>query len=975
LTATGGITGGSTVNPTAGGTGVIATGYAGTVSISGNSIILTVTQSGVTETWTDGGGDQNWSDANNWSGTFVPHRPGDVATFGTGGVGLPVNLNQNETVGGVAFNNAGSYTITGANTLTLDDSGHGAAIGVTAGTANAINTAVTLNDNVTASINPGDSLTLSGVIANQSTPETLTVNGGGTLVLSHANSYGPAAGTVGTTLGGATMQVGASTSLGSGDVNVTGSSTLQATASGVNLANNIAVANANTILVAGGGNTMALGGVISGNGSLTGTGSGTVTVSGANNTYAGGTVLNGGVLGIVADGAAAGNAGSLGVVPASPTPNNIIFNGGDLLGTATLILNPNRGLGIGSVSIGNNAITTALIDAAGGQTLTIAGTIATAGNVGTNNLTVNSEPGSTGSVVLGGANTFNGTNIIAGGIEQLGNPLALQNSTLFYNNQGGSLSFGSLTAATVDGFNGSQNLALTNASGAAVTLSIGNNNSGGNFSGNLSGIGSLNKLGSGIQILSDATYTGGTVVNSGLIIFNNPSIASGHLDIAGVVQYGSAANVVINGGSLNSPNGLYITSATGYTATSGVYNNACALTITNNATVTAGADATGRAISFGMGNVRPVTGNYLTVGTSGVGDTTVVTAQGALDMFYSAGGGTVGNCAVNLNSGTLIVNNIQQTTGGGNQSADFNFNGGTLVAGTNDPAGGAFLPALTYLTINVTNTTVPAFISSSNFSITIATALKGGGDAGLVKLGSGALTLSGANTYSGPTIVSNGSLYISGAVNNSSENFTVNNGKTFGALYSGTTAQIGSLTLGQTSGASLVFTNLSSTTAAALHADYLYLNGTCTLKIADAVNMTAPNEYPLVQIGGGIVTNNGVGFSLSLPGGVSGILTNDLGIIPGYSTLALVVTSIVPYTPPSTISSITLAANNLVLNATGGTANATVYVLTSTNLTLPVVQWTTNSTTSFDGNGNLIDYIIPGAVSPGMQQQYYRLKQ
>lgn len=975
LTATGGITGGSTVNPAAGGTGVIATGYAGTVSISGNSIILTVTQSGVTETWTDGGGDQNWSDANNWSGTFVPHRPGDVATFGTGGVGLPVNLNLSETVGGVAFNNASSYIVTGANTLTLDDSGHGAAIGVTAGTANAINTPVTLNDNATASINPGDSLTLGGVIANQSTPETLTVNGGGTLTLSHANSYGPASGTVGTTVSGATVQVGTSTSLGSGDVNVTGSSTLQATASGVNLANNIAVANANTISVAGGGNTLTLGGVISGNGSLTGTGSGTVTVSGANNTYAGGTVLNAGVLGIVADGAAAGNAGSLGVVPAAPTPNNIIFNGGDLLGTATLILNPNRGLGIGSVSIANDAVTTALIDAASGQTLTIAGTIATAGNVGTNNLTVNSESGSTGTVVLGGVNTFNGTNIIVGGIEQLANPLALQNSTLFYNNQGGSLSFGSLTAATVDGFNGSQNLALTNALGAAVTLSIGNNNSGGNFSGNLSGIGSLNKLGSGIQILSDATYIGGTVVNSGSIIFNNPSIANGHLDIAGVVQYGSAANVVINGGSLNSTNGLYITSATGYTATSGVYNNACTLTITNNATLTAGADTSGRAISFGMGNVRPVTGNYLTVGTTGVGDTTVVTAQGALDMFYSAGGGTVGNCAVNLNNGTLIVNNIQQTTGGGNQSADFNFNGGTLVAGTNDPAGGAFLPALTYLTIHVTNTTVPAFISSSNFSITIATALIGGGDAGLVKLGSGALTLSGANTYNGPTIVSNGSLYISGAVNNSSENFTVNNGQTFGALYSSTTAQIGSLTLGQTSGASLVFSNLSSTTAAALHADYLYLNGTCALKIADAVNMTAPNEYPLVQIGGGIVTNSGAGFSLSLPGGVSGILTNDLGIIPGYPTLALIVTSIVPYSPPSTITSIALAANNLVLNATGGTANAAVNVLTSTNLTLPLAQWTTNSTTSFDNNGNLVNYTIPGAVSPGIPQQYYILEQ
>ena len=976
LTATGGFSGGSTVNPTPGGTGVIATGYAGTVSISGNSIILTVTQSGVTETWTDANSDQNWSEANNWSGSFVPHRPGDVATFGTGGVGLAVNLNQPETVGGVAFNNASSYTVTGANALTLDNSGHGAAIGVTAGTANAINTPVALNDNVTASVNPGDTLTLGGAIANVSGAETVTVNGGGTLVLSRANSYGPSSGTVGTTLGGTTVEVGSGTSLGSGDVSVVASSTLQAAGTSVNLNNNISVANANTVSVAGGGNTLTLGGVISGNGSLTGTGSGTVTVTGANNTFSGGTVLNAGVLGIVADGAAAGNAGSLGVVPASPTPNNILFNGGYLLGTATLTLNPNRGLGIGSVSIGNDAITTALIDAANSQVLTIGGTIATAGNVGTNNLTVNSESGSTGTVVLGGANTFNGTNIIAGGTEQLGNSLALQDSTLFYNNQGGSLSFGALTAATLNGLIGSQNLALANSLGAGVALTIGVNNAGGIFSGNLSGPGSLIHQGSGTEILSDATYAGGTVVEAGSVIFNNASIVGNTLDISGVGQYTYAANVVINGGSLTSTNGVHIVSATGYTATSGVYNDLCTLTISNNALVTADADASGRAISFGTGNARPGIGQYLQVG-DGIGDNTVVTANGALDMFYTSGGSTVGSCNVYLDGGTLLVNNIQQTTGGGNQTATFNFNGGILAAGTNDPLDGDFLPNLAYLKVNVTNALVPAFISSSSYWITIADALSGGGDDGLVKLGSGTLVLSGANTYTGLTTVSNGNLLVSGALNNESENFAVNDGKGFGALYNGSsTPVIGNLTLGNQNGStSLIFTNLSSTSAAALAADYLYLNGSSTVKVLDAISLTAPNEYPLVQLAGTIVTNSGAGFSLSLPGGVSGRLTNDLGIIPGYSTLALIVTSIVPYTPPSTITGFAISGNNLVLNATGGTPNSPVNLLTTTNLSLPVAQWTTNSTPSFDSNGNLVNYTVPGAVNSGVPQQFYKLQQ
>jgi autotransporter-associated beta strand protein len=973
LTATGGITGGSTVNSTPGGTGVFATGYAGTVSISGNSIILKVTQSGVTETWTDVNSDQNWSETNNWSGSFVPHRPGDIATFGIGGIGLPVNLDQNETVGGIAFTNASSYTVTGTNTLTLDASGHGAAIGVTAGTANAINTSVKLNDNVTASINSGDSLTLGGVIANQSTPETLTVNGGGTIIITNANTYGPAAGTVGTILGGATVQVNKSTSLGAGDVNVTSSSTLQAGAAGVNLANKIIVANANTVSVAGGGNNLTLSGVISGNGSLTGTGNGTVTLSGVNNTYAGGTVLNSGVLGIVADGAAAGNSGSLGLVPASIAPNNILLNGGVLLGGSTLALNPNRGLGIGSASIANNAITTGFIDAAGGQTFTINGVIGTAGNLGTNNLTVNSQPGSTGTVILAAANTFNGTNIIAGGTEQLGNSQALQNSTLLYNNQGGSLSFGTLTGATLNGLIGSQNLALINSTNAPVTLTIGVNNAGGIFSGNISGPGSLIHQGSGTEVLLNATYTGATVVEAGNIVFNNPNLTGGSLDLSGVVQYNYPASVVINGGALTSTNGTYITSDTGYTATSGVYNNLCTLIITNNANFTSGADAGGRAISFGRGNCRPGIGQMLQVG-SGLGDSTVVTANGALDMFYSSGGGTVGNCTVNLNGGALVANSIQQTTSGGNQTAFINFNGGVLTAGTNDPAGGDFIPALNYLTMNVTNASIPAFISSSNFTVTIATPLKGGGDAGLVKQGSGTLILAGANTYSGLTTVSNGTLLVSGSLNNASENFAVNDGKAFGAYYNGsTTPEVGSITLGQSSGSTLVFTNLSSTGAAAFHADYLYLNGRCNVNVKDAANLSAGNEYPLIQISGSIVTNGGNGFTLSLPPGVSGTLTNDSSILSGYSTLALVVTSIVPYTPPVVFSTPVVSGNSFVLSATGGNPGDPVTLLSSTNVALPLAQWITVTSGNYDGSGHF-SYTNTGVLNSGLRQQFYILQ-
>jgi fibronectin-binding autotransporter adhesin len=283
----GSIAGGSSVNPTPG-VGSVAGGYAGVVSISGNSVILTVTSTGTAATWTDGNADQNWSEAGNWIGG-VPHLAGDAATFNSAG-GSAVTLDANETVAGITFNNTSSDVISGGNTLTLDGSGSGALITVSAGTANAINTSVALNANAAIVANSGTSVTLGGTVANSSTAKTLSISGGGTNILSSANTYGPAAGSVGTTVGGATVQVGNNTALGSGDVSVTSSSTLQSGAAGLNVANNIAVSSAQTATVDNNGNALSLGGVISGSGAVSATGSSSLTLTNAN-TYSGGTTL------------------------------------------------------------------------------------------------------------------------------------------------------------------------------------------------------------------------------------------------------------------------------------------------------------------------------------------------------------------------------------------------------------------------------------------------------------------------------------------------------------------------------------------------------------------------------------------------------------------------------------------------------------------------------------------------------------
>ena len=70
-------------------------------------------------------------------------------------------------------------------------------------------TAVALKDNTVVTVNGGESLAISGIISNTSAAKTLTFSVAGTAVLSGANSYGPAPGSLGTTFsGGGTLAAG-----------------------------------------------------------------------------------------------------------------------------------------------------------------------------------------------------------------------------------------------------------------------------------------------------------------------------------------------------------------------------------------------------------------------------------------------------------------------------------------------------------------------------------------------------------------------------------------------------------------------------------------------------------------------------------------------------------------------------------------------------------------------------------------------
>lgn len=602
-------------------------------------------------------------------------------------------------------------------------------------------------------------------------PGSLGKTGPGTLVLAAANTYGG-----GTRLLAGGITVGDDAALGSGGLQAAAGTELDASQAVV-LDNALQVDGPLAIAAS---KDITLAGVVSGAGGLVKNGATTLTLNGGNS-YGGGTTLNAGrivvgtstALGGGTLTAAAGTALDSSVGGLS-LANNLLLNGdltldgsfdlaltglitgtGGLVknGTATLSLSGDNNytgdtwLNAGGLVVGSNgALGDGDLHVAAGTTLDSAAAVSLDNDVllngdlavlGSNNLTLSGQISGTGGILksgnarlsLLGANTYGGDTWLNGGTLEVGNDDALGTGTLH--------------AAAGTALDSSTPVTLANQVDIAGPFTVlGSKDL--TLDGVVSGAGSLLKTGPAVLTLNGInTYLGGTTLAGGtLVIGNAQALGGGDLTVSAPSTLGNSAPFTL-------VNDVHLLSA-------------LTLQGLNDLTLSGDIDGSGNLVKNGAGTLALTGNNSYSGGTTvnagtlaGDSDSlqgSIVTAAGSVVDFLQAANGSFNG---NISGGGAVVKNGAGTltlTGSNSYGGGTTVNAGTLAGNTDSLQG------------NIVNNATVVFNQTADGIY--GGVMSGAGD--LVKEGSGALTLSGNNTFTGDVFVNTGQLLVTGVVDGAS---------------------------------------------------------------------------------------------------------------------------------------------------------------------------------------------------------------
>jgi outer membrane autotransporter protein len=305
----------------------------------------------------------------------------------------------------------------------------------------------------------------------------------------------------------------------------------------------------------------------------------------------------------------------------------------------------------------------------------------------------------TGTLTLSGNNSYSGGTNIFGGVLSVNSDTNLGTGIIKFGNNAELLT----TGAT---FSSGKAIALGNGGGTLASVT----GATATYGGVISGTGPLN-IGDGINqgtIVLNApnTYSGGTTINRGI------------LGVGGDVNLGAASGALIfNGGTLQTLASFSTLRATTLNPAGGTLEPGAGTTLTEAGTIT----GVGGLTKTGAGMVILAGNNSYTGGTTVVAGT----------LQAGSAGGFVSNTDYTVMGGTLDLNNFNLT-----------------VSSLNGPGGIVNLGSAA-LTVNNTGGNVYSGIIQGSGSLT--------------KMGAGALTLSGNNTYSGGTLLIAGTLVVNSA--------------------------------------------------------------------------------------------------------------------------------------------------------------------------------------------------------------------